>query len=253
MALALWGLPIAVIGVTSSPALAVGLLAVVGMSNAIFDVTGFTILQRAAPNADRVALMGLVDSIAAAMAALGGFVAAPLLSTLGIRGALLVTGAILPIAAAVILPNLRRAEAAIVGNEGSARLLQADPLLQLLSLSVIEELAADMRPVAYEDGEALIREGEPGDEYLIIAAGEVEVSAGGRVLQRLGPGHGVGEIALLRKVPRTATVRAIGPVEACALHCDAFLSAVTGQSGIRQVADRIVDEHLNRSSAAPPL
>jgi CRP-like cAMP-binding protein len=110
-----------------------------------------------------------------------------------------------------------------------------------------------MRPVAYEDGAALIREGEAGDEYLIIATGEVEVSMGGRVLQRLGPGHGVGEIALLRKMPRTATVRAIGPVEACALQCDAFLSAVTGQAGIRQVADRIVDEHLTRSSAPPPL
>ncbi len=253
MALALWGLPIAVIGVVSNPVVAVGLLAIVGMSNAIFDVTGFTILQRATPNASRVAVMGLVDSIAAAMAALGGFIAAPLLAALGIDGALLVTGAILPIAAALILPSLRRAEAATVGNEASARLLQSDPLLQLLSLSVIEELAAVMRPVSYEAGHNLIKEGDIGDEYLIIASGDVEVSTGGRVLQRLGPGHGVGEIALLRKVPRTATVRAIGPVEACALHCDAFLSAITGQAGVRQVADRIVDEHLTRSSTSPPL
>ncbi len=196
----------------------------------------------------------LVDSIAAAAAAVGGLVAAPLLAGLGIRGALVVTGAILPVAAAIMLPGLRRAEAATVGNETSARLLRADPLLQLLSLSVIEDLAAVARRVDYEDGTELIREGEPGNEYLIIAAGEVDVSrCFRRVFRRLGPGHGVGEIALLRKVPRTATVRAVGPVQACALHGDAFLSAITGHLGARQGADRIVDAHLTRSSTPPPL
>ncbi len=253
MALALWGLPIAVIGVTGQPLVAIGLLAVVGMSNAILDVTGFTILQRATPNASRVAVMGLVDSIAAATAALGGFLAPALVAGLGIKGALLVTGAILPISAAIILPSLRRAEGSTAGNLTSARLLRADPLLQLLSLSVIEELAAVMQPVSYQDGDDLIREGETGDEYLLITAGEVDVSRGGQSLQRLGPGHGVGEIALLRRVPRTATVRAIGPVEACALQGDAFLSAITGHVGVRQAADQIVAAHLRRSSTTLPL
>ena len=253
LSMALWGLPIAAIGVANQPLAALGLLAVVGMSNAILDVTGFTILQRATPNASRVAVMGLVDSLAAATAALGGLLASALLAVLGIKGALLVTGAILPISAAIILPSLRRAETSTVGHLASAALLRADPLLQLLSLSVIEEMAAVMRPVSYQDGDDLIREGDGGDEYLIITAGEVDVSQGGRALQRLGPGHGVGEIALLRRTPRTATVRAIGPVEACALPGDAFLSAITGHVGVRQAADGIVDAHLRRSSTTPPL
>lgn len=253
MSLALWGLPIAAIGIAHHPALAVGLLGIVGMSNAILDVTGFTILQRATPNASRVAVMGLVDSVAAATAALGGLLASALLAGLGIEGALVVTGAILPTTAAIILPSLRRAEAASTGNQATAHLLRADPLLQLLSLSVIEELAAVMRPIGYADGEVLLREGEAGDDYLIVADGEVEVSQGGRVLRRLGPGHGVGEIALLRRVPRTATVRAIGPVEACALDGDAFLSAITGAAHARRVADQIVDGHLRRSESSSPL
>lgn len=253
MSLALWGLPIAAIGIAHNPVLAVGLLGIVGMSNAILDVTGFTILQRATPNASRVGVMGLVDSVAAATAALGGLLASALVSGVGIDGALVVTGAILPTAAALILPALRRAEAASTGNQASARLLQADPLLQLLSLSVIEELAAVMRPIRYGDGDILLREGDAGDDYLIIATGNVEVSRGGRVLQQLGPGHGVGEIALLRRVPRTATVRAIGPVEACALDCDAFVSAITGATRARRVADEIVDRHLGRSESSPPL
>jgi hypothetical protein len=253
LSLALWGLPIAVIGVADDPITAVAMLAVVGMSNALLDVTGFTILQRACPNQQRVALMGLVDSMAAAMAAIGGLLASALLSLLGIAGALVVTGAVLPVAAIVILPSLRLAESRSAGHESSARLLRADPLLSLLSLSIVEELASVLRLVEFEDGESLIREGEPGDEYLIVSSGEVEVSQAGRLLRRLGPGSGVGEISLLRDIPRTASVRAIGHVSAYSLQRGAFLAAVTGQSTARFAADAIVDEHLARSSRPSSL
>ena len=153
-----------------------------------------------------------------------------LVAALGIQAALAIAGALLPLGAVVSLPFLRRAEAQMVGHAEQARLLSADPLLGLLSLSVVEELAAVLEPAAFEDGELLIREGEPGDRYLIVATGEVEVSQGGVPLRRLGPGSGVGEISLLRDIPRTASVRAVGPVTAQALARDAFLSALTGHS-----------------------
>jgi predicted MFS family arabinose efflux permease len=253
MSLALWGLPIAVIGVVTDPIVGVAMLAIVGMSNALLDVTGFTILQRSTPNEARVAVMGLVDTMAAAMAAIGGLLASGLLSAIGISGALVVTGAILPLAAVVILPFLRRAESRTVDHESSARLLRADPLLNLLSLSIVEELAAVLQPVEFEDGEYLIREGEAGDEYLIVSSGEVEVSQGGKPLHRLGPGSGVGEISLLRDIPRTASVRAIGPVEAYSLARDAFLAAVTGQTAVRVAANAIAEHHLAGPSTSSPL
>lgn len=259
MSLALWGLPIAVLGVVNSPIAAVAMLAIVGMSNAILDVTGFTLLQRSTPNEARVGVMGMLDSLAAATAALGGLVASVLVTGLGIQGALVVAGAILPLAAVITLPALRRAESRTVSHEAQARLLRGDPLLRLLSLSIVEELAAVLRPVAFEDGAYLIREGEAGDHYLIVSSGDVEVSQGGRVVRRLGPGSGVGEISLLRDVPRTASVRAVSRVTAYALERGAFLAAVTGHGAVRSAADTIVDDHLGRSapptssSLAPPL
>jgi CRP-like cAMP-binding protein len=159
-----------------------------------------------------------------------------------------VAGAILPLAAAITLPALRRAEAGIASHEVQARLLRADPLLGLLSLSIVEELAAVLEVVDFADDAYLMREGEPGDRYLIVSSGQVEVSQAGRVLRRLGPGNGVGEIALIRDVPRTASVRAIGQVTAYALERDDFLSAVTGHSTIRSAIDSIIDDHLAGSA-----
>jgi len=247
MALALWGLPIAVVGIVTDPIVAIGMIAIVGLSNAIFDVSLFTLLQRAAPNEARVGTMGLLDSGAAASAAIGGLLASGLVATVGIQAALVAAGAVLPIAAAISLPFLRRAEGLTATHAEQARLLSADPLLGLLSLSVVEELSAVLEPVAFAGGEYLIREGEAGDRYLIVATGEVDVSQRGVTMRRLGPGSGLGEISLLRDIPRTASIRAVGPVTAQALDRSAFLSAMTGHSPARAAADTIADAHLSRS------
>jgi hypothetical protein len=250
LSLAMWGLPIAAVGIVTDPFLAVGLLAIVGLSNAILDVTAFTLLQRSTPNEARVGVMGLLDSGAAASAAIGGILASLLVATLGIQGALVVTGAVLPLAAATTLPVLRRAESGATSHEAQARLLRSDPLLSPLSLSIVEELAAVLVRVEFADGAALIREGEGGDRYIIVESGEVDVSQAGHRLRRLGPGSGVGEISLLRDTPRTATVRAVGPVTAYALEREPFLLAVTGHSTVRVAAESIVEEHLARPT--PP-
>jgi predicted MFS family arabinose efflux permease len=247
LSLAMWGLPIAALGLATEPFLAIGLLVVVGLSNAILDVTAFTLLQRSAPNEGRVGVMGLLDSGAAASAAIGGVLASVLVAGFGIQVALLLTGAILPVAAVITLPALRRAESGATSHETQARLLHADPLLSPLSLSIVEELAAVLEPVEFADGEPLILEGEGGDRYLIVATGTVDVSQAGQWLRRLGPGSGVGEISLLRDTPRTATVQAVGPVTAYALDREPFLLAVTGHSAIRTAAEGIVTEHLGRT------
>lgn len=251
ISLALWGLPIAVLGIVADPVVAIGMLAIVGMSNAIFDVTAFTLLQRASPNDQRVAVMGTLDSLAAGSTALGGLLASALMGAFGIQVALLVTGAILPVAAAVGLLPLRAAEGRLDVHETEAQVLRADPLLGLLSLSIVEELVGAMRRVAFQPGDSLIREGERGNQYLMVTDGTVSVSRGGQVLRQLGPGSGVGEISLLRNVPRTATVTAVGQVEAYALDCDVFLGAVTGHSPARLAADAIVDDRLARTPGEP--
>ncbi len=252
-ALATWGLPIAAIGLAVNPIAALLMMAIVGISNALLDVTGFTLLQRSSPNEARFAVMGLLDSMAAATAALGGVVASVILSVVGIQAALVLAGAILPVAAVLTRPALLRAESRTPSHEEQAQLLQSNPLFGPLSLSVIEELAAILRPRSFGDGEYLIREGEPGDQYLIVADGEVEVIQAGSALRRLGPGSGVGEISLLRDVPRTASVRAVGDVRAYALERGAFLAAVTGHPASQTAARTMVDDRLAGSPSGPPI
>ena len=91
-----------------------------------------------------------------------------------------------------------------------------------------------------------MRKGEPGDHYLLIAEGEFEVSDGDRLLRTCGAGDGVGEIALLRRVPRTATVRACGPVRAYAIDGETFLEAVAGPAA-GAMAAAVVSKRLEAS------
>ncbi|MGI8534135.1 MAG: cyclic nucleotide-binding domain-containing protein, partial [Candidatus Limnocylindrales bacterium] len=79
--------------------------------------------------------------------------------------------------------------------------------------------------------------------------GQVEVTQAGRRLRMMGPGESFGEIALLRGVPRTATVRAASEVQVYRLGCADFLSAITGNAYSATAGDRVVDERIQ----GPPM
>jgi CRP-like cAMP-binding protein len=87
----------------------------------------------------------------------------------------------------------------------------------------------------------IIREGEVGDRYYVLASGAVRVEREGRFLREIGvAGEGFGEIALLRDVPRTATVTAM--LESVLLSIDrgSFLAAVTGNPGVGARAETVM-------------
>jgi hypothetical protein len=243
-ALAGWGLPVVVLGLIVSPAVAIALMVAVGASNAVLDVAGFTLLQRAVPNAARVAVMGLLISGAGATMAIGGFVAPILVDGLGVEGALVATGAILPLVAVLTWPGIRNADRAAVVDTAKLTRIRADPLFAPLSMALIEQLAGQLVPVTFETGAELIREGEPGDRYYLIEQGRVVVSQAGQPMRQQGPGESIGEIALLFDVPRTASVRALEPVEALTLSRDDFLGTLCGQTASRRVADTVAMERL---------
>jgi hypothetical protein len=244
VALAGWGLPIVFLGLITSPALAIGLMLIIGASNAILDVAGFTLLQRTTPNADRIAVMGLLISIAGATMAIGGFVAPILVDRLGIEGALVATGLVLPILAVVTWPGVRNADRAAVVDTARVTRIRADPLFAPLSMAVIEQLSDQLVPTSFEPGDALIEEGDAGDRYYLIQRGRVVVTQGGQPVREQGPGDSFGEIALLRDVPRTASVRALEPVETLTLSRDDFLGTLCGQTASRRIADAIVMERV---------
>lgn len=230
LSLAAWSAPLALIGVLPLPVVAGLAVLGIGVANALLDVSAYTLLQRTISPDRRVAVFGLVDSLASGGQALGGVVAPLLIASLGLDAALVVTGLLLPVAAVVLWPGLRDADPGTVADDRRIELLGGIQLFQPLSLAGVEDVASRLRPVTYAPGAWLIREGDEGDEFLIIDDGRIEVSQQGAVIREMGPGSGVGEIALLYDVPRTASVRALDEVRAFSLGRTDFLQAVASEA-----------------------
>jgi CRP-like cAMP-binding protein len=102
--------------------------------------------------------------------------------------------------------------------------------------------------VSVDAGETLMRQGEPGDRFIVIDSGEVEVAVDGRFVQRVGRGAGVGEIALLRHSARTATVTAVTDIAGLSVDAGTFLAAVSGPAAAA-VTERIAGANLRRGTA----
>lgn len=226
LSLAAWSAPLALIGLMPLPVIAGVAMLAIGTANAVVDVSAYTLLQRTTPRDRRVGVLGLFDSLANGGQAVGGVLAPVLVATAGIQGALVVAGLVLPVAALLLWPGLRATDPGAMPLDRRLELIRAIPLFGPLSLAAAEDVASELRPVTYAAGDFLIRQGEPGHEYLVIDDGEIEVSQDGRPLHTMGPGSGVGEIALLHDVPRTASVRALGPVQAFSLAGEDFRQAV---------------------------
>jgi CRP-like cAMP-binding protein len=155
---------------------------------------------------------------------------------------------ILPVAALLAWPRLRHVGVGSPEAIHREELLRRQPLFAPLSLATVEHLSSSLAPLHVEPGTWLMREGDRGDDYLLLEAGEAEVSRFGQIIGVLGPGDGLGEIALLHDVPRTASVMALSPITAFSLDRDAFLEAVTGTATSYDSARTIANDRLAADS-----
>lgn len=250
VALAYWGAPIAVVGLLVDPAIALVAMLVTGLANAVYDVAIITIFQRGASNADRAAVFSVFEGVAGLGLVSGSLLAPALLAAFGASGALAVTGAILPVVALVIYGFVGREDRVSVVDEDLVRLVRRVDVFAALPLTAVERLAAGMTPLTAGAGQVLMREGEPGETFVIVADGEIEVSVAGARMARLGPGSGVGEIALLRRSPRTATVTALTEIAGFEVDAATFACAVSGPASAA-ISEQVVAENLRRGAAPP--
>lgn len=245
----LWGLPIALIALWDTRAGAIVLLGIVGIANTIADVSGNTMLQRAVPDRILARVFGVLESLLSAMAALGGVVAAIVADAVSVEVALIVAGVILPITVLLAWPGIMRLDVEAPFTERVLGLVRGVPFLSPLPSLVLEGLAGHAVDVKVTGGQPVFHQGDHGDRFYIISAGQAQVIVDGNPLPPIGPGESFGEIALLRDIPRTASVMAVTDLELVALERDEFIAAVTGHAPSAEAAGAVVRSRLGAGAA----
>jgi hypothetical protein len=176
--------------------------------------------------------------------AVGSISVVPLVAAGGAQAALIATGALIVVVALGVASTLRAVEHAAPAPTAELAALTRSWLFGLLEPPVLEDLARALVARLALAGEVVVREGEPGNQFYLVADGALDVSIGGRYIRTVEPGDGFGEIALLRDGIRTATVTARRPASLFMLEREPFLEALTGSSHARHEAHRIAEERL---------
>ena len=241
----LWGLPLALLAISPAVAIAYLALLIVGIGNAVVDVSVFTLVTRLAGPRTAGKVLGALEFVALAGLATGSILTPALLHAFGVRGTLALLGGGLAGLAAAHAVRFVRLDHAMPAPGPETALLRNLPLFAPLPLAVTELLATEIEPRQFPAGAVVTREGEPGDHFYLIVDGSAAVSVRGAPKPSLQRGDCFGEIALLRDIPRTATVTAEQPLRTLALGRPEFLTAVTGNNMSQTAADALAAQRLS--------
>jgi MFS family permease len=239
-----WGIGIALVGISTSTALVCVLLAGVGVGNTVVDVAAITLLQRSAPADVLGRVFGVLEAVMLTALGAGSILAPALISLLGVRPAIVVTGLTLPVAVALTGRWLVQLDVLAPEQRAHVQLLRQLTVFAPLSLPAIEQLVAHVERVEVPEGTVVVREGDPGDQFYIVEEGALAVTVGGQARTPILPGGFFGEIALLRETPRTATVTATADCRLLTVEREHFLAAVTGHAESAAAADLVVSRRL---------
>lgn len=135
-----------------------------------------------------------------------------------------------------------------LGRDAKIDLLRKVPLFAACTKGELRQLASTADEVDLREGYVLVREGRPGREFFVLIDGTVDVTRNGRKVAQLGGGDWFGEIALLTKVPRTATVTASTPVRALVVTDRAFRRLVETMPSIAIKVLASVGDRLERDA-----
>jgi MFS family permease len=223
----LWGIPLVLLDAWPVTISAVIFIGMVGVGRSLMDVSGKTFLARVTPEIAMARVFGVLEALYMAALALGSVVAALLVATEGTRFALGVGGAVLPVVALVLWRSLSASDRGPVVSRDRLDLIMNIPMFAPLSAQAIERLAANLEPLVAMAGTTLITQGDVGDRFYVLDQGEARAEVDGHEVATYTRGDYFGEIALLRDIPRTATIKALSDTKVFALDRTEFLLAVT--------------------------
>jgi MFS family permease len=241
---------LAVVAAATSTPVALAMLVVLGVGYTLIEVAGDSLVQRLASEHVLARAFGVSETSYWVTNGVGSVLAPVLIHLLGLRGALVAVGALLPAVAVSRWAALARLEAGAPVPEREFALLRRLPFGAPLPLSTLETLARQLVPVPVAADEAVVRQGHPAHRFYVVAEGRVRITVDGVERCVQGPGDFFGEIALLRDVPRTATVTATEDGLLLALGREDFLRAVTGHAQAGGAADAVVAARLSPVEAA---
>jgi hypothetical protein len=232
-----------IVGTVAPVWLAAPLIALGGIGYAACDVIGRTILQRVTPDRMLGRVLGVLEGIGLAGLALGAILVPFVVAVIGVQATLVAVGLLLPLGIGLGWFGLAAIDRTALIPIRALELLRAVPFFAPLGPPQAESVARRARWITAAPAEVVIREGDTGDAYYVLESGQLEFNQGERHLRTVSDwGYGFGEIALLRDVPRTATVTAVAPTVLLTIGRADFLEAVTGQAQAFEVARQIAAE-----------
>lgn len=220
---------------TSLLLVAVAISVATGAALVVADVVTDVAITRAASGSVLGRIYGAIEGISVAGTVTGALLAPALTSVLGVRSALVVFGAVTTVAGLATFPRLRqldRATAATV-HARAARLhrLAAAAVFDGAGPSALEQLAESSTEIAVPARVNVVSEGEPADAFYVVVEGTLTVLLSGagadKPVRTLDAGDWFGEIGLLERVPRTATVRSDTPCQLVRVGGEEFVDALT--------------------------
>lgn len=239
------GPPLAALAGVDGLALALVGFAAIGLGQSMLLVAGTLTIQRRTPGSALARVFGLVESVQLLAMAAGAVAVATLIDRRGITDGLLVLGAVLTVLLAATIAWLARAGAGAPPPPATVmERLATDAVVGHADLPTLERLAHASDTIDVDAGSTVITEGDTAEHYFMILEGDVLVTRGGHDVERMGPGTAFGEIALLRDVPRTASVTACGPTRLLRLGREDFLEAVTGLPHCHSAAHEVAEMRL---------
>ncbi len=238
------GLPFALAGLSTSVIAAALMFALTGAGKSLLEVAARTLLQRNVDPGLLSRVFGVQEALMLLALATGAAIVPTLVASLGPRAAFVGAGLLLPLFGILTWQRLRTIDAEALPLPDAFELIRHVEMFQHLPAAALEGLVRRMQPSDHAAGDVVIRQGDHGTRFYVVESGELAVSVDGLQRPPLSSGDSFGEIALVRDVPRTATVVATTPVRLWSLDRESFLEAITGHAVAATAASRVADARL---------